>query len=187
MKRVALLALVLSGCTVVGYPAGTSSTPVPLPREGPEGSLPAGTHPSAMPEGVPHEEPLSRYGNPASYEQFGERYHVMESAAGYEAEGVASWYGQEFAGRRTSSGEVYDPELLTAAHRTLPLPTWAEVTNLRNGRRVIVRINDRGPFAHTSERLIDLSRAAAREIGLIGPGIGPVRIRALTSPVRPGG
>ena len=93
--------------------------------------------------------------------------------------GYASWYGEEFEGRPTSSGEIFDPELLTAAHRSLPLPTWVEVTNLENQRRVVLRVNDRGPFADTERRIIDVSEAAARRLGLIGVGVARVRVRAL--------
>jgi len=117
-----------------------------------------------------------------TYEVFGETYRVLESASGYEAEGLASWYGGEFDGRPTASGEIFDENGLSAAHRTLPLNTWVEVENLDNGRRLVVRINDRGPFAHTEERIIDLSRGAARELGVLGPGTARVRIRTVESP-----
>lgn len=128
---------------------------------------------------APAAEPPSRYGNPDSYEVFGEVYHVLPSSAGYEEEGWASWYGEEFAGRRTSSGEIFDPDRVSAAHRTLPLPTWVEVTNLENGRSLRMRVNDRGPFADPDRRIIDVSRAAARRLGLIAPGTARVRVRAL--------
>lgn len=97
--------------------------------------------------------------------------------AGYEETGYASWYGEPYHGRRTSSGEVYDMHQLTAAHRELPLGTWVMVTNLENGRSVEVRINDRGPFVEG--RILDLSYAAARLLGVVGPGIIPVRLRVL--------
>lgn len=155
----------------MGYPA-PSPPPAPAPASatGPAGVV-GGAGPAA--------EPRSRYGNPESYEVFGEVYHVLPSAAGYEEEGWASWYGEEFAGRRTSSGEIYDPDRVSAAHRTLPLPTWVEVVNLENGRRLTLRVNDRGPFADPGRRIIDVSRAAARHLGLIGPGTARVRVRAL--------
>ena len=124
-------------------------------------------------------EPRSRSGNPESYKVFGITYRVADSAEGYDEVGYASWYGQEFEGRPTSSGEIFDPELLTAAHRSLPLPTWVEVTNLENQRRVVLRVNDRGPFADTERRIIDVSEAAARRLGLIGVGVARVRVRAL--------
>jgi rare lipoprotein A len=106
----------------------------------------------------------------------GRRPSTYDSRAGIE-EGVASWYGPGFHGRRTSSGEVYDQNELTAAHRTLPLGTRVAVTNLANGRSVEVRINDRGPFV--DGRSIDLSYAAAQSVGLVGPGTGRVRIQIL--------
>src|SRR5690606_11204126 len=97
-------------------------------------------------DAVPRNEPLASYGNHSPYEVFGKKYRVMSSSKGYRERGVASWYGTKFHGRRTSSGEPYDMHLATAAHKTLPLPTYAEVTNLDNGKKVIVKINDRGPF-----------------------------------------
>lgn len=96
---------------------------------------------------------------------------------GSTQKGEASWYGDPYHGRRAASGEVYDMEQLTAAHRTLPFQTWVEVTNLKNGKRVNVRINDRGPFVNG--RIIDLSRAAAREIDMVRAGIAPVRLRVI--------
>lgn len=174
------LATAFSGCSVVGYPGGVPSPGEPAPAD--ERSDPRVARDPGGGGGArvtPVAEPLSRYGNPRSYEVFGEEYHVLTTAEGYDEVGIASWYGDEFAGRPTSSGEVFDPILLTAAHRSLPLPTWVEVTNLANGRTVIVRVNDRGPFARTHERIIDLSEAAARRLDMIGAGTARVRIRAL--------
>ncbi len=131
---------------------------------------------------MPVQEPLSRYGNPSTYEVDGITYRVLESSVGYEAEGMASWYGEEFQGRRTSSGEPYDMYAMTAAHRTLPIPTYVEVTNLENGRTAVVRVNDRGPFH--ADRIIDLSYAAARKLGIVGPGTAHVRVRALEPAAR---
>lgn len=127
-------------------------------------------------------EPLSPSGNPDSYEVAGRRYHVMESVDDHEETGLASWYGEAFDGRSTSSGEIFDSRLLTAAHRTLPLPSWVEVENLTNGRTVVVRVNDRGPFADPDERILDVSEAAARQLGMIGAGVARVRIRVLAAP-----
>ena len=118
----------------------------------------------SQPEPVPKEEPLSAYGNPRTYSVWGKTYQVMESAEGYEEVGLASWYGRKFHGYRTSSGEPFDMYRFTAAHRTLPLPTYARVTNLDNGKSLVVRVNDRGPFH--SERIIDLSWAAAARLGI---------------------
>ena len=133
---------------------------------------------SSVPDAVPREEPKSRYGNPQSYEVFGKKYHVLGSADGYRERGVASWYGEKFHGRRTSSGEPYDMYRMTAAHKSLPLPTYVRVTNLKNGRSVTVRVNDRGPFVHN--RIIDLSYTAADRLGIIANGTGLVEVEALT-------
>lgn len=122
-------------------------------------------------------------GNPPFYDVLGKRYHVLPSSAGYVERGVASWYGRDFHGLATSSGETYDMHSMTAAHTTLPLPTWAEVTNLANGKRVVVKINDRGPFV--DNRLIDLSYAAAIALDMVGPGTARVEVRAMNSPQAP--
>lgn len=123
----------------------------------------------------------TRAGNPPVYEVRGERYYVQNSSADYRERGVASWYGKDFHGRSTANGETYDMYALTAAHKTLPIPTWVEVTNLANGRRVIVKVNDRGPFV--DGRIIDLSYAAANELGMIKAGTARVEVRALGVPV----
>jgi len=102
---------------------------------------------------IPKVEPKSKYGNPKSYVVFGKRYYTLPTSKGYVEQGIASWYGTKFHGRRTSSGETYDMYAMTAAHKTLPLPTYARVTNKKNGRSIIVRINDRGHFT-TTELLI---------------------------------
>jgi rare lipoprotein A len=119
-------------------------------------------------------------GNPPFYDVLGKRYRVLESSDGYRARGVASWYGRDFHGLATSSGEPYNMHALTAAHTTLPIPTWVEVTNLANGKRVVVKINDRGPFV--DNRLIDLSYAAAVQLDMIGTGTARVEVRALRGP-----
>ncbi len=129
---------------------------------------------------VPTQEPPSKYGNPEQYTALGIQYRTMDSSEGYSEKGVASWYGQKFAGRRTSSGEPFDPYQLTAAHARLPIPSYAEVVNLDNGKRTVVRINDRGPFS--KHRLIDLSYAAAVKLGIDKAGTGRVRVTALTAP-----
>lgn len=126
---------------------------------------------------TPRLETKSAHGNMPTYQVRGRRYHVLHSSRGYDERGVASWYGEPFHGRRTSSGETYDMHQLSAAHRTLPLPTYVEVTNLENGRQIVVRVNDRGPF-HDG-RIIDLSYAAARKLDIVGPGTAQVRVRAL--------
>ena len=126
------------------------------------------------------EPPRSRLGNPPFYEVFGKRHYVLDSAAGYRKTGVASWYGEAFHGRATSSGEPYDMFAHTAAHTTLPLPTWVEVTHLENGKRVIVKVNDRGPFLH--DRIIDLSFGAAVALDMVSQGTAPVEVRVLGAP-----
>ena len=132
---------------------------------------------SDVPDAVPRAEPLSRYGNPESYKVYGKTYYTLPSSKGYTARGTASWYGTKFHGKRTSSGEPYDLYAMTAAHKTLPLPTYVEVTNLKNGRSVIVRVNDRGPFH--GDRLIDLSYSAAAKLDILQYGTGQVEIRAI--------
>ena len=132
---------------------------------------------SKIPEPVPRAEPRSRYGNKASYSVLGRTYHVLPDAHGYVARGTASWYGNKFHGYMTSSFEPYDMYRFSAAHKTLPLPSYARVTNLDNGRSVVVRINDHGPFHQ--DRLIDLSYAAAVKIGVWPKGTGRVEVRAL--------
>jgi rare lipoprotein A len=134
-------------------------------------SLPPSPTPSAL---TPSR---SDRGNPPFYDVLGKRYYVLESSDGYRAKGIASWYGGDFHGLSTSSGEPYDMHAMTAAHTTLPLPTWVEVTNLANGKRVIVKVNDRGPFV--DDRLIDLSYAAAIELDMIRAGTARVEVRAL--------
>jgi len=119
----------------------------------------------------------SPQGNPPFYEVLGRRYYVLDSAEGYVERGIASWYGREFHRRRTSSGEIYDMHAMTAAHKTLPLPTWVEVTNLENGRKVIVKVNDRGPFV--GDRIIDLSYAAANALDMVRAGTARVEVRAI--------
>lgn len=152
-----------AGCTMVGSPELISPPPAP----------------SDIANAVPRVEPPARQGNMAQYEQSGRQYRVLDSSYLYDERGVASWYGNDFHGRPTSSGEAYDMNLMTAAHRTLPLPTYVEVTNLSNGRTAIVRVNDRGPFHDPDSRIIDVSYAAAVKLGMVGSGTAPVRVRAL--------
>jgi rare lipoprotein A len=182
---VALVALpFLGACALVGYPAGDPGggpAAVPVPTGAPDyrsdgpPSTPApegGAAPADVPE-------VMRSDAGRTYEVFGVTYQVVASADGFRERGFASWYGEAFHGRPTATGETYDMYRLSAAHRTLPLHTWVEVTNLDNGKRLVLRINDRGPFARTHERVIDLSWAAALELGVVGPGTAPVEIRAL--------
>ncbi len=131
---------------------------------------------SNIPDAVPKPEPLSAKGN-QPYTVFKRTYYPLKDAAGYHERGIASWYGRKFHGRLTSDGEQYDMYAMTAAHKTLPLPSYARVRNLNNGRSVIVRINDRGPFLEN--RLIDLSYAAAAKLGILATGTGIVEVDGL--------
>ena len=125
----------------------------------------------------PRPEPRARYGNHSPYTVLGKTYHVLPSSRGYRERGRASWYGSKFHGRLTSSGEPFDMYKVSAAHKTLPLPSWVEVTNLDNGRKLRIRVNDRGPFKEG--RIIDLSYAAAVKLGVLDAGTAAVEVRAL--------
>ena len=132
---------------------------------------------SKIPDAVPRVESPSKYGNLNSYRVFGKKYHVMASSKNYEEQGIASWYGTKFHAQRTSSGERYNMLAMTAAHKTLPLPTYVQVTNLHNGKKIIVKVNDRGPFE--GNRLIDLSYVAAKKLGMLGHGTTYVDVKAI--------
>lgn len=147
------------------------------PKDGPPRSG-SNSIPDLPGNAVPKPEAKSRYGNMSSYEVLGKHYNVMKTANGYSERGVASWYGKKFHGRLTSNREVYDMYEMTAAHKSLPLPTYVRVRNLRNDRTIIVRVNDRGPFAHN--RIIDLSYAAALKLDMIGTGTSMVEVDAIT-------
>ena len=133
--------------------------------------------PSKIRSARPANEPLSRYGNSQSYTVNGQTYQVLTSSEGFVQSGEASWYGTKFHGRNTSSGEPYDMYAMTAAHKTLPLPTYVEVKRIDTGQKLIVKVNDRGPF-HPG-RIIDLSYAAAHKLGIAGSGTAQVEIRAI--------
>ena len=161
---IALAALAIAGCGGSkvrgdGPPSGSARLP-DLPDDA-----------------VPRPEPRSKYGNGPVYEVLGKRYQVMPSSRGYQERGVASWYGKKFHGNLTSNREVYDMHKMTAAHKTLPLPTYVRVRNLRNDKSIIVRVNDRGPFVHN--RIIDLSYAAARKLDMIKDGTSMVEVTAI--------
>ncbi|MBL8201090.1 MAG: septal ring lytic transglycosylase RlpA family protein [Chromatiales bacterium] len=177
------MAVLLAGCVPTRWPEkpapGPSSLPPVATSPRSKGAKPA--RPPA-PGGAPVQEapeplPRSKSGNPPFYEVLGERYFVLEDSDGYREQGVASWYGAPFHGKRTSSGTVYDMHDFTAAHKTLPLPTLVRVTNLENGRSVVVTVDDRGPFV--KNRLIDLSYAAATELGIVQSGTGRVEVEAV--------
>lgn len=132
---------------------------------------------SKIPDAVPKVEPKSKYGNPESYVVHGKRYHTKDSCKGYVQRGMASWYGKKFHGRSTSSGERYNMYAMTAAHKSLPLPTYARVTNVSNGRSAVVKINDRGPFH--GNRIIDLSYSAALKLDVVRRGTAMVEVKAI--------
>jgi rare lipoprotein A len=132
---------------------------------------------AAIPDAVPRVEPRSRLGNPPFYEALGQRYFVMATAEGYKERGVASWYGPGFHAERTSNGDAYDMYAMTAAHKSLPLPSYVRVTNLANGRSVVLRVNDRGPFV--ANRIIDLSYTAAWKLDMLRAGTAFVEVEAL--------
>ena len=161
MKRFAIstifLALVLTGC-------------------GSDGKKFAHVDLSNVKNAVPRFEPYSKAGNDP-YRVFGKTYVPLRTAQGFEQRGIASWYGKKFHGKPTSNGERYDMYAMTAAHKTLPLPSYVSVTNLKNNKMVIVRVNDRGPFV--GDRIIDLSYAAASKLDLVQAGTGPVLVRAM--------
>ncbi len=162
------LAALLSGCATTRHrETGPGTSLPPLPR-----------NVTAIPNAAPRFEPRAPHGNPRSYEVDGKRYFVLATAEGYEATGVASWYGPTFDGLKTADGDRYDMYAMTAAHKTLPLPCYVRVTNLGNGRSVVVKVNDRGPFV--ANRLIDLSYVAAAKLGMLATGTALVEVRAIT-------
>jgi rare lipoprotein A len=129
---------------------------------------------SHIPDAVPRRETRTTAGNKNPYTVLGKTYHLIKDETSYKERGNASWYGKKFNGYHTSNGEVYDMYAMTAAHKTLPIPSYVRVTNLQNGKSVVVRVNDRGPF-HEG-RIIDLSYAAAQRIGILQAGTGPVEV-----------
>ncbi len=133
--------------------------------------------PEDVADAVPRPDPILRAGNTSPYSIDSVEYHVMATAEGYEETGIASWYGTKFHGNKTANGEIYDLYLASAAHRSLPIPSYVRVTNLDNGREVVVRVNDRGPFH--AERLIDLSYGAAVKLGFVEDGTAEVRVEAI--------
>jgi rare lipoprotein A len=174
-----IVAVALAACAgTPRRPAVPASTPSPPP-------VPAAPplKPDVVPDAVPRIEPRARNGNPPFYDVFGKRYYVLSSSVGYWERGVASWYGPGFHKVRTSTGEPYDMYGMTAAHRTLPLPAYVRVTNLQNGRSVVVRVNDRGPFV--GNRIIDLSYTAAAKLDMLRNGTAMVEIRTVDPTATP--
>jgi len=175
-----ILCIALAGCSIARRQP-----------EQPRASIPSGSSvPSppadvlSIPDAAPRAEPRGTRGNPPFYEVFGKRYHVMATSDGWIERGTASWYGPGFHSASTSLGEPYNMYAMTAAHKTLPIPCYAEVTNLRNGRKVVVRINDRGPFV--GDRIIDLSYTAAAKLDMLLQGTAPVEVRVITAGKGPG-
>lgn len=193
----AVVALLLTGCHATrpsptgasgsrggGFHDDTSLSQDRRYRDGSD-SAPTGAPPAfiaTLPEPVPKVEPRSLYGNKSPYTVLGQTYTVLPSAAGYDERGIASFYGNKFHGYKTSSLENYDMYQFTAASKVLPLPSYARVTNLENGKSVIVRVNDRGPFHEN--RIIDLSYAAAVRIGIWPKGTGLVEVQGI-DPAQP--
>lgn len=166
----------LAGCSAVTGPPATDSAPKRQIR------------PELVADAVPRHEVITASGNKSPYVVFGRQYELLTDYRGYREQGIASWYGTKFHGRLTSNGEVYDLYKMTAAHKTLPIPVYVQVTNLDNGRSVIVRVNDRGPFH--GDRLIDLSYAAAVKLGYAEKGTARVEIAVIdldNTPAQAGG
>ena len=184
MKPARALALPLCAAVAAGLAACFSApprpvSPSPVATPQPETPPPA----QSVPDVVPRIEPRSRSGNPPFYDVLGKRYFVLSSNVGYVERGVASWYGPGFHKVRTSTGEIYDMYGMTAAHKTLPLPAYVRVTNLQNGRSVVVRVNDRGPFV--GNRIIDLSYTAASKLDMLRNGTAMVEVRSLDAAPAP--
>ena len=187
----ALVALSMAGCAapaprplprpppVVVAPPAPAPAPTPAPQPAPAPAAtpapPAGV--LAIPEPAVRPEVRTRRGNPPEYTVLGQTYRLLPTVAGYRERGVASWYGPDFHAKATSNGEAYDMYAMTAAHRTLPIPAYVRVTNLANGRSIVVRVNDRGPFKHN--RIIDLSYTAAAKLDMIRDGTALVEVEAL--------
>lgn len=177
----AAVSLALAGCGS-GPSAQARTTPTTTTAksggyyldDGPEANPPSKL--DSIPDAVPRDEPLHRFAN-RTYVVLGNTYTPQTERRAYSQEGLASWYGRRFHGKKTSSGEPYDMYAMTAAHPTLPIPSYARVTSLVNGRSVVVRINDRGPFH--SNRLIDLSYTAAHKLGYLGKGSARVRVESI--------
>jgi rare lipoprotein A len=183
------VAALLAGCAATPKPAPGPELPRPPsgkggyyqddgPGENPPPNL------LATPDAVPRDEPPQRFSN-RPYEVLGSNYTPDLSDKPYKQKGIASWYGRKFHGKKTASGESYDMYGMTAAHRTLPIPSYVRVTNPKNNQSVVVRVNDRGPF-HAS-RIIDLSYTAALKLGLVGTGSGPVEVERVFASDGPNG
>jgi rare lipoprotein A len=187
MKRIACLAALLAGCSMAPPHEETApqpAAPQPLPQpaakggyykdDGPHEAPPPGV--AQVPDAVPRAEPLHRYAN-RPYTVFGRDYVPLVKLEPFRQRGLASWYGKRFHGQKTASGETYDMYAMTAAHPTLPIPSYVRVTHVASGRSVVVRVNDRGPF-HPA-RIIDLSYAAALKLGYVQAGSAQVEVESI--------
>ncbi len=170
----ALIAITVPGCSSTPSRPATSKPGGYYLDDGPGPNPPANL--DSVPEPTPKVEPINRFTS-RPYVVLGRAYTPYTQLTPYKARGVASWYGKRYHGQKTSSGEVYDMYAMTAAHTILPLPSYARVTNVANGKSVVVRVNDRGPFHE--DRLIDLSYIAAQRLGLLGRGSGMVEVEAI--------
>ena len=177
----AALTVAVGGCDGTRHAGAPPATPA---GPAPAAALPPPQPPETVPDAVPRYEPRSMYGNPPFYDVFGKRYFVLSSSADYVERGVASWYGPGFHKVRTSTQEPYDMYGMSAAHKTLPLPCYARVTNLQNGRSIVVRVNDRGPFV--GNRIIDLSYTAAAKLDMLRNGTAMVEVRTVGPASVPG-
>lgn len=177
MRRIAAAAVlaVLVGCGSAPKKGGYYKD------DGPQANPPSNL--ASIPDAQPRTEPLHKFAN-RPYEVFGKSYVPLTSVRPFRQRGIASWYGKRFHGQKTASGEIYDMYAMTAAHPTLPIPSYVRVTHLRNGRQVVVRINDRGPFH--ANRVIDLSYAAAYRLGYIEAGSAEVEVEAVVPSQRAG-
>jgi len=175
IPAVAVIALALTGCSS-NPPAATTKSGGYYLDDGPEAHPPPNL--DAVPDAVPRNEPLHRFAN-RPYVALGNTYTPQTERRPHQEEGKASWYGRRFHGKKTASGEPYDMYAMTAAHPTLPIPSYARVTSVSSGKSVVVRINDRGPFK--PGRVIDVSEAAADKLGMRQRGLAPVRIEIVTA------
>ncbi|NHO64360.1 septal ring lytic transglycosylase RlpA family protein [Aestuariicella hydrocarbonica] len=169
--------MLLSACSPISKTTQTAPSDFPpdwhIKDSGPQTPVDV----AHIPDAVPRHEVRTKAGNKSPYTVLGKSYRVLPDSRGFVQEGEASWYGNKFHGRRTSNGEVYSMYGMTAAHKTLPIPSYVRVTNLENGRQVVVRVNDRGPFH--GGRIIDLTYAAASKLGYLNKGTARVRVETV--------
>jgi len=161
----------------VALVAACTDTPVQPPPDVSDGAPIRSISPSEVPDAVPRPDPILAVGNKSPYTVMGVTYEIMDDYRNYRERGIGSWYGTKFHGRKTSNGEIFDLYAATAAHKTLPIPSYARVTNLENGRSIVVRVNDRGPFH--ADRIIDLSYGAAVKLGYMAQGTAQVEVEVL--------